>query len=398
VLAKKRPPGWRVEKNVLTRQRLFEAAIHLVGEVGHSGATIHRITTRARIAHGTFYNYFTSQQDIFDQILPYLGGKMLAHLDERLDPADSFINRQDAFMVAFDDFVLETPGFYRVVAEGEVFAPKAFRIYIATTIEWLTRRFTADRHLASYGSIDPQRLEIVALMVIAATNYINMRFCDWMGEGTRIPGWAVETFHKFVQGGVMAVSGQTVRAEAAAQSIENGTPSRSGKAAKTAKAAGQAAARIAEQAVATVESAAPRGLVKFVPRSGPVDTGFVGYSAQSVQLEFRHTSLAQGHVVLELDIDRRTLNSRGTVAGGTLSALVEVAAATALADRAEQHSAETINLTCAMIRPAMEGVLVAEARMENAGRHIRFCTVRITLDTKDGPLIANATVTLRVIE
>lgn len=376
-LPRKRGPGWRAEKSELTRQRLFEAAIRLVGEDGHAGATIRRITARARIAQGTFYNYFASQQDIVEQILPYLGERLLAYLDERLDASVDFVARQDSFMVAFDDFVRETPAFYRVVSEAEVFTPKAFRVYMANTLQWLTRRLASAPGLAGEASIDGQRLELVALMLLASANHINMRFGQWMGEDARIPSWAIETFGRFVQAGIGSLGGARPTAALPAAVPEQ--------------------AAVAHVGAGHDDTAPADSFVKFTPRLSRHD-GRLSYSAQSVQLDCRFQSLAPGHVILELDVDRRTLNSRGAVSGGTLSALAEIAAASAMADRAEEITAETIQLSCAMIRPALEGVLVAEARLENAGRHIRFCTVRVTLGSTDGPVVANATATMRVLE
>lgn len=384
-----KPKGRREEKHELTRKRLFEATIQLVGDVGHAGTTIRSITSRARIAQGTFYNYFSSQQDIFDQILPYLGNKLLNYLDERFEKEANFIDRQDLFLVAFDDFLRETPAFYRVMTEAEVFAPKSYRLYIANTVDWFIRHFSDDPKQAELNILNRQQLEIVGLMVMASSHYINMRFGDWLGDTTRMPAWVVETFHNFVQGGISSVSGGLSTQAYTSDQIPD--------AALMVRKSDPDLAKDANNQALT-EGFPSQNFVKFTPHNvgNPAE---ISYSAQSIQIDCRLTPVSPGHVILELDIDRRTLNSRGVVAGGTLSVLIEMAAGAVMAyDRAEQVFGETIGLNCTMIRPAMEGVLVAEAKVENAGRNIRFVTVRVTLDHVGGPLIASGTATMRVME
>lgn len=395
VTATATPPriGRRAEKNEATRKRLLEATIRLVGDLGHGGATIRNITSKAKIAHGTFYNYFSSQQDVFDQILPYLGDKLLVYLDERFQNESDLTQRQDLFLVAFADFIRETPAFYRVMTEAEVFAPASYRVYVANMVEWFVRNFSGPPRHVDIEQVNRQQLEVVALMVIASSEYINLRFGDWMGDVTRMPAWVVKTFHEFVRGGIANVNCTLETSPAiaavtkAAASPGNMNPTDAAVSYTT-----------ATDAAAEDASVSRNSFVKFTPhkKSGesPVD-----YSAQSMQIDCRLNYEATGHAIMELDIDRRALNSRGVVSGGTLSVLVEVAAGAVIAgNRAEQISGETISLNCTMIRPAMEGVLVAEAKRENAGRNIRFITVRITLDTLDGPLIATGTATMRVIE
>ena len=69
-LKSKRVKLTRVEKSEETRKALFDAAAKIVGKHGYEGASIARITSRAKVAQGTFYNYFTTRQDLLDQLLP----------------------------------------------------------------------------------------------------------------------------------------------------------------------------------------------------------------------------------------------------------------------------------------------------------------------------------------
>ena len=52
----------------------------VVGEQGYAGASIALITQRAGLAQGTFYLYFDSREDLFDQLLPEVGQELLDFL------------------------------------------------------------------------------------------------------------------------------------------------------------------------------------------------------------------------------------------------------------------------------------------------------------------------------
>lgn len=367
---KRVPRGKKVE---MTRQRLLDAAIRVVGSAGYSGVTVRKVTSRADLAHGTFYNYFRSDQELFDQLLPHLGQQLFEYLDSRLEGAGSFLDNQEMILVATDEFIRDTPAFYRVMTEAEAFAPRAFRVYINNMVEWFIRNLYADESAKPLQMMDRQKLESLLLMVVASNHYLNMRFGEWMEDLPSVPGWAVETFGQFVRGGMLAAAGQTspqaVPASAAPPS-ENGP------------------------AAPNIENP----YVKFTPRkSGKSEP--TPHSAQTMQMDCRVKGVGPGHVRVELEIDRRTLNSRSAVSGGTLSALAEVAAGLAVShDDTAKLVGETVNITSTIIQAATEGMLLADARVENAGRNVRFVTVRITLDTLSGPVVANASVIMRVID
>ena len=71
------PKLTRKERSSRTRIALLDSAAKIVGEVGYEEAQVAAITVGAKIAHGTFYNYFESRQDLFNQLLPAIGKSML---------------------------------------------------------------------------------------------------------------------------------------------------------------------------------------------------------------------------------------------------------------------------------------------------------------------------------
>jgi AcrR family transcriptional regulator len=95
----------RAQKSEAVRKALFKAAAEIVGEFGYANASISKITQRANLAQGTFYNYFASRQDLLDQLLIALGADMLAYIHERAVGGKTFLDREERAFRAFFEFL-----------------------------------------------------------------------------------------------------------------------------------------------------------------------------------------------------------------------------------------------------------------------------------------------------
>src|SRR5688572_10092155 len=122
------PPGRRrrADRAIETRRKLIDAAAKVVGAEGYANASVAKITALAEIAQGTFYNYFASQQDLFDHLLPELGTELLDFIRQRIAGESGSFEREQTGFRAFFDFLAERPEFYRILNEAETFAPKAY--------------------------------------------------------------------------------------------------------------------------------------------------------------------------------------------------------------------------------------------------------------------------------
>ncbi|WP_234865151.1 TetR/AcrR family transcriptional regulator [Sinomonas albida] len=65
-----------------TKQRLFRAAMELIGQRGADGVTVDEIAAAAGVAKGTVYYNFGSKNELVEQLLRYGMGLLM----ERLDP------------------------------------------------------------------------------------------------------------------------------------------------------------------------------------------------------------------------------------------------------------------------------------------------------------------------
>lgn len=125
IVTRKRKPT-RAEKHEETFRALITAAIEVVGEEGYAAASITKIALHAKIANGTFYNYFESRQDLFDQLLPLVGDRLIDHIRKHTDKNATGLERERMRIAAYLDFLRVTPGFIRIFHEAEVYAPRAY--------------------------------------------------------------------------------------------------------------------------------------------------------------------------------------------------------------------------------------------------------------------------------
>ncbi|MDM0015284.1 TetR/AcrR family transcriptional regulator [Variovorax sp. J22P168] len=154
----------------------MEAAIEVVGEEGYALATVAKMTKRANIANGTFYNYFESQQDIFDQLLPFLGERLIAHVSAKMDVSLTGTARERARFMAYFDFCRRNPGFLRILNEAEVFAPAAYHRHVVMLYEGYLKSLQRSQDRAEIRDYTREELGPMVFMLMGIRSYMTMLF------------------------------------------------------------------------------------------------------------------------------------------------------------------------------------------------------------------------------
>lgn len=192
----------RAEKSIVTKERLFRATAKVVGEHGYANAMIARITGEAEVALGTFYNYFESRQDLFDQLLPALGAELLGFIHARTSTIEDPRERERQGFIAYFDFLKLRPEFYRILYEAEVFAPEAYQRHMSVIsssyVRLLERAF--DRGQLSLSS--KSEIEPVVFSLMAARQYLCMQYVRRNGRISDLPEWVVGAYMALVSNGI----------------------------------------------------------------------------------------------------------------------------------------------------------------------------------------------------
>lgn len=331
----KRPRMTRADKLEATRKALLAAAARVVGRDGYADASVAKITALAKVAQGTFYNYFPTQQDLFDQLLPTLGDQLLDSIRERLENCPDSLEREERRFRAFFDYLCETPEFYRILNEAEVVSPKAYLDHMANMADSYMRAFRRDRQAGELSGYDPRELEVIIYILLAARNYLAYRYTYRDGRAGPVPEWVVRTYMRFVSGGFNAA-----RAERGAKRRRRPT--------------GADAA------------------------ASPLVLAEIG--------EVRVLSVGDGRAAVEMDIRPEHRDERGQVRRHVILGLLDAAGGLAAGGLA--RPAEAASLTSHFIAPTAASRLFARASCENRNEALAQVTLRASEQNDHGPAVA----------
>lgn len=205
VADKARPAGKRLEKSEAIRESLLKAAAEVVGEIGYANASVALITQKAGVGQGTFYNYFESRQEILDALLPALGKNMLTHIKKSALGGHSFAELEDRSFRGFFDFLEQTPHFFRILIESDVFAPGGHAQHFETVSTQYIRFLRQSHENGEFPAFREDELETIVFILMAARAYLAMHYVFGDGGRKALPDSVVNTYMKFVRYGLEGV-------------------------------------------------------------------------------------------------------------------------------------------------------------------------------------------------
>jgi AcrR family transcriptional regulator len=194
----------RTKRGEQTKAKLLAAAEAVFAEQGYQAASISRITERAAVAQGTFYLYFSSKLDLFEQLVEDLNRRVRKAMS---DGAARGANRAEAEREGFREFfafTAEHPALYRVVREAEYVSPGAMRAHYERIVDGYREGLTRAKAAGEIGDIDP---EVAAWALMGVGEMIGMRYVLWptgdagaYGSGaTPVPEHVFDEMVAFVQ-------------------------------------------------------------------------------------------------------------------------------------------------------------------------------------------------------
>lgn len=190
------------QKNEETRARLLNAAARVIGKYGYAGCSIARVAARAKVAHGTFYLHFKSQQDLFDQLLPALGAEMLEVIGKAVRDSKSLIELEQRGLTANFDYLVQHPYLHRVTAEAELYAPVAYRQYFEELAKPYKKSLRRSMAAQSQPAFREDQLDAVISMLLGARYYLLTRFCVQGNSLKPLTPELTETYLRFVAEGL----------------------------------------------------------------------------------------------------------------------------------------------------------------------------------------------------
>jgi len=132
----------RTARGERTLRKIMVAAREEFGERGFSDASIVGITTRAKVALGTFYTYFDSKDAVFRALVADMSAQVRDHVAPAFNDATDGIDAERRALAAFLEFASGHKQVYRIIDEAEFVDPAGFRQHYETTASRIAARLT----------------------------------------------------------------------------------------------------------------------------------------------------------------------------------------------------------------------------------------------------------------
>lgn len=190
-----RPLGSKGER---TRRRLLEAAEQVFADLTYHEASIVKITEAAGVAQGTFYLYFESKQQLFDELVLDLNRRVRRAMSEGASQGTTRAERERGGFRGYFRFTAEHPGLYRIIRQAEIVAPHILHEHY--------QRIAAGYVVGLQDAMDGGEVvradpEVLAWILMGIGEIVGMRWILW-GEDGEVPDAVLDDMHAFVARGL----------------------------------------------------------------------------------------------------------------------------------------------------------------------------------------------------
>ena len=166
-------------RGVETRRRLLEAAEDVFADLGYPDASIVKITEAAGVGQGTFYLYFASKKEVFDELVRDLNPRVRHAMKEASSRGATRVEQELLGFGAYFRFTAEHPALYRIIRQAEFVSPEMLRYHYEKLSEGYVEGLRDAIARGELGDIDP---EVSAWALMAAGELLGMRYIFW-GDG-----------------------------------------------------------------------------------------------------------------------------------------------------------------------------------------------------------------------
>jgi AcrR family transcriptional regulator len=206
----------RTARGTATRQRILDAAEQVFAEVGYNEASIVRITEQAGVGQGTFYLYFDSKLQVFEELVEDLNRRVRHAMSEAAAGATNRLEAERLGFQGFFEFTAKHPALYRVVREAEFVSPRALRSHYTKIVDGYIDGLSK-AHDAGEITADPT---VAAWMLMGIGEMIGMRWVLWgartetddpttrlTGDTELVPPHVFDEMMRFIRSGLGGFSG-----------------------------------------------------------------------------------------------------------------------------------------------------------------------------------------------
>jgi AcrR family transcriptional regulator len=168
------------QRGTRTRQRVLEAAEAVFAEHGYHEASIVKITEAAGVGQGTFYLYFSSKQEVFDELVRDLNRRVRHAMKEASAKGKTRLEAEQLGFRAYFRFTAEHPALYRIIRQAEFVSPEMLRYHYDRLSSGYIEALRDAVERGEIAELDP---EVAAWALMGMGELIGMRWILWEEVG-----------------------------------------------------------------------------------------------------------------------------------------------------------------------------------------------------------------------
>ena len=173
----------RTARGERTLRKILDAALEEFGERGFSDGSIVGITSRARVALGTFYTYFDSKEAVFKALVNDMSMRVRDHVAPVLAASPDTLEGEGKALESYLEFARAHKHVYRIIDEAEWADPEAFEKHYRTTAARIAARLDAGKAKGEVVASDsPLASEVEAWAIMGMNVFLGLRFALWGEE------------------------------------------------------------------------------------------------------------------------------------------------------------------------------------------------------------------------
>jgi AcrR family transcriptional regulator len=162
---------------------LLEAAEAVFAEHGYHDASVVKLTEAAGVGQGTFYLYFASKQEVFDELVRDLNRRVRRAMKEASSQGKTRLEAELLGFRAYFRFTAEHPALYRIIRQAEFVSPDMLRYHYDRLSSGYVEALQEASERGEIAELDP---EVAAWALMGMGELIGMRWILWE-HGAEMP-------------------------------------------------------------------------------------------------------------------------------------------------------------------------------------------------------------------
>jgi AcrR family transcriptional regulator len=177
----------RTPRGEKTMRKILDAALAEFGEKGFSDSSIVSITSRAKVALGTFYTYFDSKEALFAALVQDMSRRVRDHVAPAIAETADTLTAERQALASYLDFVVHNKQVYRIIDEAEFVDPEGFRTHYESTAVRIAGRLRSGVDKGELRPCSELDNEVRAWALMGMNVFLGLRFGVWGNEdGERV--------------------------------------------------------------------------------------------------------------------------------------------------------------------------------------------------------------------